>query len=215
MGYFRELPNVQYENFIDNKDSQSYILMKNIFLRGKLRDDLQNVFTVFNKYTITEDERADQIAEKLYGDPTLDWVVIVTANIINYQNEFPLTERQLWDYVANKYGEENINDFCEFVTTEVRDSENRLILPANLVVDSDFTIPNPDIPGAILNPVTGITNFEKERSINDQKKTIYVLKQEYLNIFLEDMEDLARYGFNSEFIDEKTIKTTNSKNKNP
>ena len=163
MGYFRELPNVEYENFIDPNSSQSYILMKNIFLRGKLRDDLQNVFTVFDKYVIGENERADQIAEKLYGDASLDWVVIVTANIINYQNEFPLTSQQLWNYVSEKYGEENINDIYEYVTTEVRDSDERLILPANLVVDSNFTIPNPDIPGAILNPVSGVTNFEKER----------------------------------------------------
>ena len=51
MTYFRELPNIEYENFLsDSPGSSDYILMKNIFVRGKLRDDLQNVFTIFNKY---------------------------------------------------------------------------------------------------------------------------------------------------------------------
>ena len=42
MSYFRELPNVEFENFLENSTgSQDYILLKNIFIRGKLRDDLQ------------------------------------------------------------------------------------------------------------------------------------------------------------------------------
>ena len=56
MTYFRELPNVEYQNFLsDSTGSLDYILMKNIFIRGKLRDDLQNVLTVFDKYVIIGD----------------------------------------------------------------------------------------------------------------------------------------------------------------
>ena len=216
MSYFRELPNVEYQNFLANKSgSQDYILMKNIFIRGKLRDDLQNVFTLFNKYVINEAERPDEIAEKLYGDASLDWVVLVTANIINYQNDYPLSSQQLWDYVVNKYGEEYVNDIRYYVTTEVKDDSGRLILPANAVVDENFTIPNPDFPTSFINPTVGISNWEYENDINDKKKTIYVLKREYLNQFLNDMQDITTYGFNSEFINDKTIRVANSLNKKP
>ncbi len=216
MTYFRELPNVEYQNFLANKvGSQDYLLMKNIFIRGKLRDDLQNVFTLFNKYVISENERPDQIAFKEYGDPGLDWVVLVTANIINYQNQYPLNSQQLWTYVNEKYGPEYVNDIRYYVTTEVKNNLNNLILPSGLVVDQNFTIPNPDIPGAILNPTAGVSNWEYENDKNDKKKTIYVLKREYLNQFLNDMQDLSTYGFNSEFIDNKTIRVANTINKNP
>lgn len=216
MTYFRELPNVEYQNFLASKSgSQDYLLMKNIFIRGKLRDDLQNVFTLFNKYVISENERPDQIAFTEYGDPGLDWVVLVTANIINYQNQYPLNSQQLWTYVNEKYGPEYVNDIRYYVTTEVKNNLNNLILPAGLVVDQNFTIPNPDIPGAILNPTAGVSNWEYENDKNDRKKTIYVLKREYLNQFLNDMQDLSTYGFNSEFIDSKTIRVANTINKNP
>ena len=60
MGYFRELPNVEYQSFLsDAISSQDYLKVKNLFRRNKLRDDLQNVFTLFNKYEIVEGARPD------------------------------------------------------------------------------------------------------------------------------------------------------------
>ena len=215
MAYFRRLPNIQYENFLsDSSGSKDYIEIKNIFLRGKLRDDLQNNFTVFTKYEIGERERPDQIAEKLYGDPGLDWIVLTASNIINYQNEFPLTSQQLINYLDDKYGK-LLNEVRFWQTTEVRDSAGRLILDAGLVVDSDFKIPNPDFPGSELNPVEGISNFEYENDLNDKKKTIYVLRPEYVNQYIKDMRDLSTYGFNSEFITKRIIRTENVRNQIP
>lgn len=215
MGYFNELPNIEYQDFLKEESSQAYILMKNIFIRGKLRDDLYNVFTAFDKYEIVEGERPDQIAEKLYGNAEYDWVVLVSANIINYQNQFPLSSQQLWNYVNDKYGEENVNDPHHYETVEVKDDFNRLILPGGLIVNEDFEIPDPNIPTRVLNPVTSVSNWEYEDNINNEKKTIYVLKRSYLNTFLRDMKDISKYGFNSEFVNTKTIRVENTKNLNP
>ena len=63
MGYFRELPNVEYQSFLsDSLSTQDYLVVKNLFRRNKLRDDLQNVFTIFNKYEIMEGARPDTVA---------------------------------------------------------------------------------------------------------------------------------------------------------
>jgi hypothetical protein len=189
--------------------------MKNIFIRGKLRDDLQNIFTIFNKYIIQGDDRPDQIADELYGDPELDWVVLIIAEIITFQNDYPLTSQQLWEYVTEKYGEEGANDIRFYETTEVRDGFNRLILPGGKVVDRNFTIPNPDFPTGTLNPTRGVSNWTYETRKNDDKREIYVLREEYVGQFLKDMRDISTYGFNSEFVDEKTIRTENTKNQSP
>ena len=216
MTYFRELPDVEYQNFLsDTTGSLDYIKIKNLFIRGKLRDDLQNVFTVFDKYVILEDERPDQIADKLYGDPSLDWVIRVTANIISYQNDLPLSAQELYNYCVEKYGVDRMLDVRYYETTAVKDQNGKEVLPAGLVVDQSFTIPNPDLPQLTINPVTAITNFDYETERNDEKKTIYVLKPSYLGQFLDDMRDIATYGFNSEFIDDKTIRVTNTLNTSP
>lgn len=214
MTYFRELPNIQYQNFLqESSGSQDYILMKNIFLRGKLRDDLRINFVNFNKYTIGDGERPDQIAEKLYGNPTYDWIVIISAGITNIQDEFPLSSQQLYEYVTEKYGVEGANDIRYYQTEEVRDSQKRLILPAGVTVDQNFQIPNPDDPAlGFLRPVRGFTNWEYETEKNDAKREINVLKRSYLNQFVLDMRDLSTYKFNSEFINSQTIRVANTNN---
>ena len=97
MGYFRELPNLEYQSPLSDRiSSSSYIRAKNLFRRMKVRDDLQNIFTLFNKYEIIQGARPDTVAEELYGKSSLDWVVILSAGIINLRNDWPLSDKDLY-----------------------------------------------------------------------------------------------------------------------
>ena len=121
MSYFRELPEIQYQSPIEDRNSSlDYVTAKNLFRRVKLRDDLQNVFTLFNKYQITEGERPDTVAEKLYGSSDYDWVVLLTAGIINVYDQWPLSDKDLYQYAENKYGNE-LTAVRFYETTEVKD----------------------------------------------------------------------------------------------
>ena len=210
MGYFRELPNLLYPSFLPEKTSSlDFIEVKNIFRRIKVRDDLFNNFTIFNKYEIPEGARPDTVAEDLYGSSNLDWVVLTVAGILNVRNEWPLSNRDLYNYAEEKYGE-SLNSVRFFETKEVKNADGKLILPKGKVVDSNFTIPKPGEPTATLNPVVGISNYEYETRINDEKRNIFVLREEYLQQFLNDMRELMTYDESSEFIDERTAQTENT-----
>ena len=210
MGYFRELPNLRYPSFLPEKTSSlDYVEVKNIFRRVKLRDDLQNSFTVFDKYEIPEGARPDIVAEELYGNAEFDWIVLTVAGILNVRNQWPLNNRDLYNYCFDKYGE-SLNSNRFFETTEVKDSNDRLILPKGKVVDSNFTIPKPGEPTATINPVVGITNFEYETRLNDEKRNIFILREGYLQQFLNDIREIMTYDESSEFIDERTAQTENT-----
>ena len=210
MGYFRELPNLRYPSFLPEKTSSlDYVEVKNIFRRVKLRDDLHNSFTVFDKYEIPEGARPDTVAEELYGNPEFDWIVLTVAGILNVRNQWPLNNRDLYNYCLDKYGE-SLNSNRFFETTEVKDSNDRLILPKSKVVDSNFTIPKPGEPTATINPVVGISNFEYETRLNDEKRNIFILKEGYLQQFLNDIREIMTYDESSEFIDERTAQTENT-----
>ena len=99
MGYFREIPNLEYQSFLsDSISSQDYLKVKNLFRRNKLRTDLEGIFTLFEKYEIVEGARPDTVAEEFYGDAELDWVVLMTAGIVNVRNQWPLSNQESYKY---------------------------------------------------------------------------------------------------------------------
>ena len=216
MGYFRELPEVDYQSFLsDSNSSQNYLRVKNLFRRNKLRDDLQNVFTIFNKYEIADGARPDTVAEELYGSAELDWVVLMTANITRVRDQWPLSNRDLYKYAENKYGITGLSSVHHYETIEVKDAQGRLILPAGKIVDENFTVPNPSNPTTTLNPTININNYEYEVRKNNEKSSIYILKPSYLQQFLNDMREIMIYGRSSEYVNENLIRTENTRSTNP
>ena len=215
MAYFRELPNVEYQSFLsDAISSKDYLTVKNLFRRNKLRDDLQNSFTLFNKYEIIEGARPDTVAEEFYGNDELDWVVLMTAGIINVRNEWPLSNYQLYNYVDNKYGD-RINDNNFYETKEIKDSNGRLILPSGKVVDEDFTLTYSDngvnVTVTGTNVRRGVSNWEYETRKNNKKSSIYLLRRGYLQQFLNDMREIMLYDRSSQYINETLIRTENTR----
>ena len=217
MGYFRELPNLDYQSFVskDGNASGDYIRVKNLFRRSKIRDDLQNVFTLFNKYQIKEGARPDNVAEEFYGDPELDYVVIITAGIVNIRDEWPLSSKEIYDYSLDKYGTD-LDNPRYWVTREIKDSKGKLIMAKDNVVDPDFSITFYDT-GLSINVTksgsevrTAVSNYEYETLLNDKKRNIFVLRPEFLQQFLNDFRDLMVYDNSSQFINDNMIETENT-----
>jgi hypothetical protein len=212
MSYFRELPDLEYQSPLTDKiSSTDYVRVKNIFRRVKLRDDLSKNVVLFNKYQIEEGERPDIVAEKLYGKADLDWIVLICAGITNVRNQWPLSSRDIYRFSEEKYGDE-LNATRIYETTEVKDGNGRLILPAGKVVDGNFTIPNPEDISQTLNPVVGISNYEYETRLNDEKRSIDILKKVYLQTFLNDIRKLTYYSQSSQYVNSKLIRTENTRN---
>ena len=218
MGFFRELPNVEILSpLADRNSSLDYIKVKNLFRRVKIRDDLKKYFTIFDKITIRDGFRPDQVAEQVYGQSDLDWVVLTTAGIINVNNEWPLNSYELYNYSLEKYGA-LLNATKHFETIEIRDQKNRLILPKGKIVDSDFSIPNPSNPLTDLtgNAIRiGISYYEYETRLNEEKRQIDLLKPRYLDQFLKDMRKIMKYSRSSQYVSTRLIKTSNTRIKSP
>jgi hypothetical protein len=228
MSYFRELPDLEYQSPLSHRKSDlEYVRAKNLFRRVKLRDDLQNVFTVFNKYQVPDGARPDTVAEEVYGRSDYDWVVLLSANIINVRDQWPLSNHDLYNFVEDKYGIEGVNEIKFYETTEVRDSSGRLILPAGKIVDKNFVIYDPDEVQSIvgsgttvsviqtLNPVVGVTNYEYEVRKNTEKRSIYILRPEYLQQYVNDLRAIMYYDKSSQFVDKKLIRTENTRVTSP
>lgn len=197
--YFSQLPNVEYPKLspLDAKISE-YEQVKNIFKRGFIRNDIFQNLAFFSKYDIIGDERPDQVADKFYNDPTLDWVVLIANNIVNINEEWPMTQRTFDRYLIDKYGSyEEIGRTHHYESEEVRSESNRVIFPAGIIIPETFSISyydaDLDKPFFASNFATPITNYEYELRIESKKRNIYILKEKYLNIIYDDVETVMRY----------------------
>ena len=107
MAYFQELPNILYPSLLLSRNKvERTIVVKNLFKRSKLRTDLDQAITAFNYYNIKDGVIPDMVAQELYDNPELDWVVLTSSNITNIRNQWPLNHNDLEEYMLEKYGSE-------------------------------------------------------------------------------------------------------------
>ena len=215
MAYFQELPNISYPSLLPRSNkAEDRIEVKNIFKRAKLRDDVEQVITAFNYYQIEDGMRPDMVAEKLYNDPELDWVVLTSNNITNIRDQWPLSHNDLYEHMLEKYGSEtNIQGIRHYETREVLDEYNRVVVPAGLEVDFNFTFSYMNFSNVIVtvNPVVPFTYYNYEVKLNEEKRRIKVLRPEYLNAYISDHREIMEYEESSDYLSKRLKGTYNPK----
>ena len=212
--YFSQLPDFEYVNRTeDGKRISDYTQVKNLFKRGKLREDIFQETTFFEQYQIQGDDRPDNVAKKVYGDAALDWVVLLSNNIINLYEEWPLPQASFDAYLLEKYNNDYdklYNGIHHYESNEVANSQGVVIFPKGLRVGAGQSVSYFDEVNneqVTVNPVSkGITNYDYERDFNDSKRNIFLLKGIYLNIVYDDIEKMMRYKKGSTQYVSKSLK---------
>ena len=200
-----------------------------------------SIVAVSRDFIIGDGDRPDTIAAKLYGDSRLDYVIILMAGITNINHQWPLQDFQVYDYALSKYGSETkMNEIKYYKTFEIRDEQDRQILPPDLIVDADFkidgtahkfpsstryTIRNDngysqlddkdEFTVATDNIATAITNLQYEYLENEKKREIEVLQPPYLQAFINDLRQVVRYDKSSRYITSSLASTENTEVVNP
>ena len=209
--YFRQLPNLDYPSLKNDRTSAyDYQVVKNIFKRAIIRDDIFDEATAFTKYSVIGDERPDQVAAGFYNDSTLDWVVLTTNNIVHVRDEWPMGNQDFLTYLNEKYTSEELSNIHHYETKLIRDSSGKLIQPVGLTVPAGHSITFLD--NGVLREESSLTSFtflEHETNVNDNKRNINVLRSEYLNFFLESFEEIMEYKPSKQFVTDSLKKTEN------
>jgi hypothetical protein len=219
--YFRNIPNFQYvSRSPEPKNISDYISVKNLFKRGKLREEIFGNLNFFTKYDIIGDERPDNVAYKVYDDETLDWVILLSNNILNIRTEWPMPQRAFDRFLIDKYkiGNEDeeetynriYNEIHHYESPEIRNSQGITILKKGLTIPQNFSVSYYDsllgINVTESNIAIPVTNFEFEEKIQDKKRNIFILKPKYLNIFYNDLDTIMPYKQGSAQYVSRTLK---------
>jgi len=92
--YFENFPIITYEG----KQVRD-ITRRNQFVRNVSTNPL-----LYLPYTISEGERAEDIANFYYGSVDYTWLVYMANNIMDPYHEWPLSEAEFKDFLIDKYG---------------------------------------------------------------------------------------------------------------
>tara|TARA_B100000378_G_scaffold207291_1_gene170447 strand:+ start:1585 stop:2253 length:669 start_codon:yes stop_codon:yes gene_type:complete len=219
--YFKSIPNISYDRKpISYPFSESdRIIAKNFFRRYKLNDDAFGYATFYKKYSMQEGVKIETIADKYYGKPEYDWVIILSNNFINPQFSVPLNDYTVRKIAEDKYGDDTYSGVHHYETIETKSGQTIggkpvLALEGGLRVDKTFY----DSPFTYWNGTQNITvagntvskpvlNFNHEIYENENKREIYILRKPYFFKFVEEFKKQNRYSQSSDFISQRLKKT--------
>ena len=169
--YFEQFPLIPYDSLGDGNPKDVTNLLRRVKVRSKIRDNA----AVFDTYTVKEGETPEMIADRLYNDVQLHWVVLLFNDITDRYSQWPMTTGAFNKYVADKYT--NISGIHHYEITEI--SGDKLL-------KIDVGTVNTDYPSA-----TPITNYEHEVAEQDKLRQIKLLDPQFVDAFIAEFKSLV------------------------
>ena len=168
--YFANFPLIPYDSVGDGQ----YKLVTNLLKRVALRAKVKTNTSLFDTYNVKEGQTPEMIADKLYGDPNLHWIVMYVNNITDRYHQWPLTTPQFLAFLNDKYSNPDGLHHYEITQTS-----------GDTTVTIDIGTDNTEHSGATL-----ITNREFEEKRQDTLRAIRLLDPAYVDQFVEEFENL-------------------------
>lgn len=167
--YFNFLPSIKYDvKPISYPFSESdYVVAKNFFRRYKISDTAFTQAVYFNKYALQDGQRLDQIAEAVYNNPNLDWVIILTNNMINTTFDMPMSEAELQKHLEKQYD----NPYYDIHHYEIRSEEEqvaefgKVLMPPKTWVDESYYNGNTQL---VLDTFPDLSSTQKTITYNNR-----------------------------------------------
>ena len=210
--YFRQVPDFDYVNRdSDGKNIGDYQVVKNLFKRVKIRPDILENLAYFTQYKITGDDRPDNVAFEIYGDESFDWLVLLSNNIMSIQTEWPLSQAAFNEFLIKKYGSiEKTNNIHHYETRELKNDSGEIVVRKGLIVPKNYKVEYFDVRRnqnvVRTNEVDSVTNYVYEVRKEEKKRNIYLLKADYVELVLDDVQRLMPYKKGSAQYVSRTLK---------
>ena len=179
----KRLPDLFY-NFSSRPLDSDYLLVKNIWRRAQILVEYKTQVTLFTEENVRDGERPEDIATRLYRNPFYNWTILVINDITDVYAQWPKSVQQLQDFINQKY--DNPMATKHHVTTEVKDANNNIIVPAGKVVPSNFQIAYYNGSNTVTaTPVVSVSNAQYETELNSKKQVIQIIKPDVIEDFVE------------------------------
>ena len=177
MYFDKNFPTIPYDSVGNGKFKNVKNLLRRVALNTKVRTNS----LLYDTYDVKEGETPESIADKLYDDSELHWVILMVNNITDRYHQWPMRYSQFLEYVNDKYDDVNAVHHYE-ITQSSGNTTTKIEVYANSALysgDNNF-----------YGTATEITNLEYEEELQDQRRKIKLLDPAYLPQFVKEFESL-------------------------
>lgn len=186
---FQYFPIIDYD--IDNDGVP--IKVTNIVKRFRLVKALENKAVVLTDYQVRERERPDIVAQHFYGDYKLDWLVLLTNQILDPHFEWYMSYYEFRTFLIAKYGSleaaQTTTHHREKIIQAETERPNGFTIPERtVIVDATTYSETPDSERKL------ITDYEYERDLNESRRNIKLIKKDFLPQITREAESIFNAG---------------------
>ena len=177
--YFASFPKIKYDSVGQGNPKIVTNLLRRVAIRTKVKDNTM----LYDTYDVKNGETPESIADKLYDNPELHWIVMMVNDITDRYHQWPMMEQQFNTYVNEKYDNPDGIHHYE-ISQDSGDTSTKIEVYANEALytgDTDF-----------YSSATAITNREYEESEQDKRRKIRLLDPRYVDQFTDEFKRLIK-----------------------
>ena len=168
MSYFNQFPTMIYDPAGDG----SAKLCTDIMSRVRVRANMKKEIVMLDPYDVKENETPEIVADKHHGSPYYHWVVMILNDISDINHDWVKSTRQLQKYLLTKYSEAQLNEPHHYEMYQTSG-------------DTTITI---EVENSTYPSATAITNYEYEVALNESKRSIDLLRNDYHKFFVDEYQ---------------------------
>ena len=155
-------------------------ILTDITTNVRIRKEVLENVTLYDEYDILEGETPEIIAEKIYGNPELHWVIMIVNQRYDHYRDFPLTTNELEQHCINTYGEDNIYTVHHYEKNGIiTEALATMKIPNDVyskIKINDFIVNEPIASAKIM---TNVHEFSLSNAKNKEKASASVLIKLY------------------------------------
>ena len=170
MSYFNNFSTLMY----DPKGDGSAKLTTNILKRVRIRANMKKEIIMLDKYDIKENETPEIVADRHHGSPYYHWVVMLLNDISDINHDWVKSTRQLQRYLQDKYTEAQLSETHHYEMSQT---------------SGDTTV-KIEVENSTYPSASAVTNYEYEVALNESKRQIDLLRNDYLTFFVDEFQSL-------------------------
>ena len=170
MSYFNQFSTILYDPAGDG----SAKLCTDIMSRVRIRANMKKEIIMLDSYDVKENETPEIVADKHHGSPFYHWVVMLLNDISDVNHDWVKSTRQLQRYLQDKYTEAQLSETHHYEISQT---------------SGDTTV-KIEVENSTYPSASAVTNYEYEVALNESKRKIDLLRNDYLTFFVDEFQSL-------------------------